>query len=249
MMDYGNLTLDDLKKGYNTDKETGAVICNYCGQAFAQGQVFAVDGNYYLPEPAAVRHIESEHGGNVQQLLSADTKYNTLTGNQKELMALFCAGVPDKEIAGQLGVAASTVRHQKFMFREKAKQAKFYLAVYEHVFGEKPAKGESAVPVHNSAIYYDDRYVIGEKEKIRILETFFESFEPLRLKAFSAKEKNKVVILTKIAEQFESGRKYAEKEINQILKSIFDDYATLRRSLIMYGFMGRTTDGGAYWLT
>jgi hypothetical protein len=38
----------------------------------------------------------------------------------------------------------STVRHQRFMFREKAKQAKLYLAIYEQVVEKKrPMKNGS----------------------------------------------------------------------------------------------------------
>ena len=39
-------------------------------------------------------------------------------------------------------------------------------------------------------------------------------------------------ILTKIAEQFEFDREYTGKEVDVILKEIFDDYVSLRRSLI-----------------
>ena len=42
-------------------------------------------------------------------------------------------------------------------------------------------------------------------------------------------EKKKVVILAKIAEQFEKGKQYSEKEVNQTLKPIFEDYITIRR--------------------
>ena len=105
------------------------------------------------------------------------------------------------------------------------------------------------MPIHNHANYVDDRYLITEPERLRILENFFSSFNPLVLKTFSTKEKNKVVILTKIAEQYEKGKTYGEKEINQILKPIYEDYMTLRRYLIMYGFMERAKDGSKYWLT
>lgn len=44
-------------------------------------------------------------------------------------------------------------------------------------------------------------------------------------------------ILTKIAEQFEFDREYTGKEVDVILKEIFDDYVSLRRSLIEYGFL------------
>ena len=43
--------------------------------------------------------------------------------------------------------------------------------------------------------------------------------------------------------------KYSECEVNEILKPIYDDYMTIRRYLIMYGFMERTRDGRQYWLT
>ena len=91
--------------------------------------------------------------------------------------------------------------------------------------------------------------MITEQERRHILETSFSSLIPLVLKSFSPKEKKKVVILTKIAEQFEKGKIYNEKEVNQILQPIFDDYMSLRRYLIMYGFMERTQDGSKYWLT
>lgn len=102
--------------------------------------------------------------------------------------------------------------------------------------------------IHDSAKMIDDRYVITEEEKQHILQTAFSSLEPLRLKALSPKEKKKVVILSKIAEQFEDGKQYSEKEVNQVLSGIHEDYVTLRRYLIEYGFLGRLKDGSKYWL-
>ena len=248
-MDYEKLTLKEIKQGYHFDEKGNAYNCNYCGKAFQVGQVFSIDGNFYDPEHAAAKHIELEHRGSFIQLLHPDTKYNTLTDKQKELLSLFYSGLSDTEIAKKLAVSASTVRHQKFTFREKAKKAKLYLAIYEHVFENKAVGKDTIIPIHNNAIYYDDRYVITEQEKEHILETSFTSLKPLKLKAFSPKEKKKVVILVKIAEQFERGKKYSEKEVNQILAAIYHDYVTLRRYLVMYGFMERMKDGSKYWLT
>ena len=247
-MDYGRLTLEEIKQGYRIDEESNSYICNYCDKAFQEGQVFSIGENFYTPEHATIKHIEIEHGGNVKQLLFSDTKYNTLTDNQKELFSLFHSDVSDSDIAKKLNVSASTIRRQKFTFREKAKQAKLYLALFGHVFESKPKNEENFIPIHNNAIYYDDRYIITEQEKAHVLETFFESFEPLILKKFSPKEKKKVVILAKISEQFKHGKQYTEKEVNQILKPIYDDFISIRRYLIMYGFMERTDDGKSYWL-
>lgn len=247
-MDYGNITLEEIKKGYWFDKKSLTYVCNYCGKEFQEGQVFSIGENFYTPEHAATKHIEVDHGGNVKQILYSDSKYNTLTDKHKELLSLFYSDMTDNEIAKTLGVSASTVRHQKFTFREKAKKAKLYLAIFESVFESESKNEEDIIPIHNNAIYYDDRYITTEKEKEHILETSFESLKPLRLKTFSPKEKKKVVILSKISEQFSLGKKYTEKEVNKIIQSIYDDYVIIRRYLIMYGFMERTKDGSSYWL-
>lgn len=178
-----------------------------------------------MAEPAVMKHIKQIHSSNLTQLLYSESKYNTLTQNQRELLAMFYSKISDKDMAKKLNVTEGTIRRQRFTFREKAKQA------------------------HNNTIYVDDRYLITAEEKQHIIETFFSSTHPLVLKSFSPNEKKKVVILGKIAEQFEYGKKYSECEVNKILKPIYDDYMTIRRYLIMYGFMERTRDGRQYWLT
>ncbi|MEG0457339.1 MAG: DUF2087 domain-containing protein, partial [Oscillospiraceae bacterium] len=61
------------------------------------------------------------------------------------------------------------------------------------------------------------------------------------------KEKKKIIILRKIAQQFEKNIKYSEKEVNEILKAIYDDFVTIRRYLIEYGYMDRTSNCEQYW--
>ncbi|MCL2463183.1 MAG: DUF2087 domain-containing protein [Defluviitaleaceae bacterium] len=248
-MDYLSLSLDDLKSGYRFDSDKDAFVCIHCEKSFPQGQVFPIADAFYDAEHAVARHIEAEHGGNLRQLLHSDTKYNTLTDNQKELLSLFRERAPDAEIAKKLNVTASTIRRQKFAFREKAKQARLYLAIFEQVFGGNDMSKDDIVPIHDQAAYYDDRYVITEEERASVLKTYFASLDPPVLKAFPPKEKRKVVILTKIAEQFKPGCEYTEKEVNQIIKAIFEDVPAIRRYLIMYGFLERTTDGAKYWKT
>lgn len=194
-----------------------------------------------------MKHISRIHSGNFIQLLCSESKYNTLTQNQRDLLAMFYSKMSDKDMAKKLNVTEATIRRQRFTFREKAKQAKVYLAMYELAFEDEPA-AEQMIPIHNNAIYVDDRYLITEDEKQHIIKTFFSTTNPLVLKSFSSKEKKKVVILGKIAEQFEYGEKYSEQEVNDILRPIYEDYMTIRRYLIMYGFMERTKDGRQYWL-
>lgn len=248
-MKLENLTLKDIKRGYTVCDDPRSYACVFCEKRYEVGEIYPVGNRFFDAKRAIQLHLELEHGDCLHQLIGNDSKYNTLTENQKRLMQLFAAGFSDKEIATELGVSPSTVRHQKFMFREKAKQAKFYLAIYERAFENSTPSVTDIVPVHDNAKMVDERYIVTQEEREHILKTSFSSLDPLRLKEFSPKEKKKVVILSKIAEQFEQARQYSEKEVNELLGRIFDDYVTLRRYLIEYGFMQRTKDCSKYWLS
>lgn len=247
-MDIDKLTIEELKNGYRFDIDTNSYICNNCGKRFEVGEIYSFAGRFFEASRAIKIHLGTEHGNYLKQLLYSESKYNTLTDNQKELLFLIYSDMSDKEIAKILDISPSTVRHQRFMLREKAKQAKMYLAIYEQAIEKKSSRDEAIVPIHNSATMVDDRYVITEKEKKQILKTVFENLSPLRLKTFPRKEKNKIVVLTKITEQLEHGKHYMEKELNQILKEIYDDYAVIKRYMVDYGFMERTNDCKEYWL-
>ena len=65
-----------------------------------------------------------------------------------------------------------------------------------------------------------------------------------RLVSLPAQRKKRDVILEKLAEEFEFGRDYPEREVNLRLAEFFDDFFTLRRELIGRGLM--TRDKGIY---
>ena len=131
------------------------------------------------------------------------------------------------------------------MLREKAKQARMFLALYTLAMQQKNEQ-EELMPVHDCAKMVDERYEITEAEREKFLRDAFESLQPLQLKLFPRKEKKKVAILARIAEEFQRGRVYSEPEVNAILSRIYPDYATIRRYLIEYGFMQRTPDCREY---
>ena len=93
----------------------------------------------------------------------------------------------------------------------------------------------------------DERYNVTEAERDKILQSVFDSLEPLRLRVFSAKEKKKLVALTKIAECFEEGRTYTEKEVNAVLDEVYYDYVTCGDTLSNTAFLDRKPDGSEYW--
>ncbi len=247
------MSLDEVKGGYSYCSDNKSYTCLTCGKEFEAGEVFSFDGRFYEASKAIQLHIKKEHGNMLDLLTSFDKKYTGITENQKDLLMMIHDGLSDNEIAKKTGVAPATIRHQRFVFREKAKQAKLYLAIFEVAeqavssFKIKNAK-DDLVDVHSGAKMVDDRYSITKAEEDKVIASAFESLEPLVLKVFSAKEKKKLVILRKIAAQFDKGIKYTENEINSILKPIYEDYATIRRYLIEYGFMERTKNCKEYWL-
>jgi hypothetical protein len=247
-------TLEEAEKGYTHDTENESYVCNICHCGFDDGEVFKVGERFYCAEKMAEIHIATEHGNMLDVLMSYGKSHTGLTDNQRELLSMISSGLSDREIADKTGTAAATIRHQRFMFREKAKQARLYLAIYELAErGKRQSRSvvtdnEEFMDIHGGAKMIDERYQITKEEETAILANMFSSLQPLKLKNLSPKEKKKIVILKKIAGQFEPGRKYSEKEINAVLEDIYDDFATIRRYLIEYGFMNRTNDGKEYWL-
>lgn len=69
-----------------------------------------------------------------------------------------------------------------------------------------------------------------------------------RLKLYPSKRKLKIAVLFYIAGGFDPHRQYTEKEINRIIDDIciFGDTSLVRRELVDYGFLKRTTDGSVY---
>lgn len=237
-----------LKSGVAVDG-TGAHCCLVCGLRFQPGEVFPLEGRYFEAAAAARRHVTEAHGDRFQWLLSSDSRYLNLTEHQKNLLGMLYRGMSDAEIAAATGTAASTVRRQRFLFRERARQARMYLALYGLLDEQKRPAAEQLVPIPEGARGPDDRFAITQAENDKILKTAFESLQPLRLKQLPAKEKKKVAVLNAIAAQFRPGRDYTEKEVNEVLAAVHpQEYVTLRRYLIEYGFLGRVANGSRYWV-
>jgi predicted transcriptional regulator len=69
-----------------------------------------------------------------------------------------------------------------------------------------------------------------------------------RLKSLPSQRKKLEAVLRYIAQNFETGVHYSEKEINEILGRFHEDVTSLRRDLIEYRILDRERDGSRYWL-
>jgi predicted transcriptional regulator len=69
-----------------------------------------------------------------------------------------------------------------------------------------------------------------------------------RLRQIPTKRKKFEAILRYVVQAFGPGKRYTEKEVNEILGQFNEDTAVLRRGLVDYQMMDREPDGTAYWL-
>ncbi|WP_053074020.1 DUF2087 domain-containing protein [Priestia aryabhattai] len=92
---------------------------------------------------------------------------------------------------------------------------------------------------------YIDKYQISEEEIKKVLNIYFKEE---RLIQIPKKEKKRVIILLYISRKFQKNTYYTKKEVNEILKDVFEDFVMIRRYLIDYKFLNRNKEGTKYWV-
>jgi hypothetical protein len=240
---FWSASLEEMKRGFIEEEDS--FICLMCGEITEKGMVYPYEDKFYLAEKYMGVHIERTHLSVFDYLIGMDKKLTGLTDHQKRLLTLFYQGKNDKEIKEELDIgSASTIRHHRFALKEKERQAKTFLTMME-LLKEKDENAPTFVPVHKTATMVDERYNITQTEQDQIVKKYFSDGA---LTKFPPKEKQRLVILREISKQLKKDDMYEEKELNQILKGIYDDYVLIRRYLIEYGFIDRKSDGSKYWL-
>lgn len=246
---FWGATIDEVKKGIiENENEYKCIICE---DVFQKGRIYEIKSELYDAKKAAEIHIEERHGSMLEYLLGMNSAFTGLSDIQREVLTFIAQGLSDKEVAAKLGVAQSTVRNHRYKLREKEKQAKLFLALMDLLSNNtnkniNKLDKEIICDAHKTATTLDDRYNITDKEKKDTIANYMD--ENGALKNYPAKEKKKIIILEEIVKNFSKGKTYSEKEINRVLKRIYEDYASIRRALIEYGFIERTNDCNSYWV-
>nr|WP_249179029.1 DUF2087 domain-containing protein [Brevibacillus sp. NL20B1] len=243
---FWNASLEELKRGYILQDDH--VVCLLCGKRLEKGVVYPADGVFYEAERYMRVHIEQAHQSVFDYLIRLDKKLTGLTDHQNRLLRLFYQGNSDADVQKELGIgSASTIRNHRFALKEKERQAKVFLTLME-LLKERDKYAPTFIDVHHTARMVDDRYNVTLDEYDKLLKKYFPAGTDGSLKTFPSKEKHRLVVLREIAKRFQPERIYTEKEVNQILQAVYDDYVTVRRYLIDYGFLDRKDDGSQYWL-
>lgn len=241
-----NSTLAELQNGYRFDQHAKSYACLFCRQTYQQGIIYPMGEVLYEAEKAMLLHIQQSHGSVFETLIQLDKKYTGLSDIQREMLQLFHKGLSDKEILERSSSGSiSTIRQHRFKLKEKERQAKIFLALMANLDNRVPMKDS---PIHKEEIIVDSRYGITESEREKVLQTYFKNGLDGEMDIFPSKEKRKIIVLKHILKRFDQDKKYSEKEVNDIIKTAHDDYVTVRRYFIEYGFMDRNSDGSQYWV-
>lgn len=246
---FGAASLEDLTAGYL--REDCAYLCLYCDARFEEGLVYPVEGGLAQAERAAQEHVEKSHGGAFEALLGLGAEAAGLTELQGKLLRLLHEGRGDREIAAEIGgKSESTVRNHRFNLRRRAGEAKVFLALMGLL--EAPGKAQAADPF----VAYPANMPLRD-ERMAVTSSEAQAIEArclrrtgsggLEIGFWPRKQKEKLVVLLRVAELFERGRRYTEQEVNAVLIPVFGDHVTIRRYLIEYRLLERMPDGSAYW--
>ncbi|MBU3092881.1 DUF2087 domain-containing protein [Clostridium sp. CF011] len=166
-------TIEDFKRSYVWDGKKAEFICLICGK-------------YIGENDESVNIHTANHGTPIEMLLMLDKKYTGLTEIQKEFLDMVSNKYSDKEIAMKLACAESTVRNMRFALRERARQARAFLAVMElaeekmpkiknpklRVFPVKEEKRKALLPRFADLFEPDREYTEAEVKKI--IKTIYE---------------------------------------------------------------------------
>jgi len=253
---FWKASVEELKRGYMYDMENKRRVCLVCGAQFEDGIVYPIGEALYTSERAAAVHCAEAHGGMFDFFLGMRKVYTGLTEHQTDLMRMLYDGLTDKEIVTRTdATSTSTIRNQRFAFREKYKQAKIIVALAELLEAQRECgkravedDKEGLIDIHRTATMLDERFAITQAEKEEVLNRYFDTEGKLVVKAFPAKEKKKIIILQRIVQDFTPNRMYTEKEVNEVVGIYYADIPTVRRYLIQYGFLDREKDGSTYWV-
>lgn len=240
--------VENIIRGYVYNENTAEYICLFCQTRFIKGVIYKEGNNFYDAEKSVSVHIDKKHFSVLKKLLEFDPDALGVTMRQKEALLMFADKKSDKEIADKMECSESTIRQYRFNFREKERQARAFLALMK-LSGLNSKEPElNFIPIPDAANFVDGRYNITDAESESVLKAHFPGGRDGVLKQLPVKEKKKLIILRHIVKRFEKGVKYTEKQVNEILKGVFDKHVILRRLLIDYGFMSRREDGSEYWL-
>ncbi len=242
---FWGASLEDIKRGFTEDGK--GYVCLLCGHTIERGIIYPEDDVLYEADRYMQVHLEKEHGSVFEYLINLDKKLTGLSDHQSNLLRLFYEGKSDLEIQHELGIgSSSTIRNHRFVLKEKERQAKVFLVLMDLLREQDKGSGQFCKTKTDKTV--KTHHPLSEAEREKILKKYFPQGINGPLNTLHIKEKNRQVVLAELVKRFDAKQIYSEKQVNSILQTVHEDFGTLRRYLIDYGFMDRKTDNSQYWV-
>jgi DNA-binding transcriptional ArsR family regulator len=142
-------------------------------------------------------------------------------------------------IAYKLGLQPSTITHHISKLRDVGLvyQRRQGNIIYFYLDSERLEYNSKAILNIGEESMENQDSKINDKDKLSIVKNFINSDGTL--KQIPSQRKKKNVILAYLIRDLHQGKMYKEKDLNEYIKNYHEDYATIRRELIMQHFMYR----------
>ena len=136
-MEFKELTLEELTRGYVWSEEEQLYQCIFCGDKFEEGLIYSSRGKSVNALRAMQEHIFDEHGSVLECLLDLDKQMNGLSDAQKDVLEGLYYEKDNKAIGEEMGISDATVRTYKFNLQKMKRRARIFLAMMEQIENEE----------------------------------------------------------------------------------------------------------------
>ena len=136
-MEFKELTLEELTRGYVWSEEEQLYQCIFCGDKFEEGLIYSSRGKSVNALRAMQEHIFDEHGSVFECLLDLDKQMHGLYDAQKDVLEGLYYEKDNKAIGEEMGISDATVRTYKFNLQKMKRRARIFLAMMEQIENEE----------------------------------------------------------------------------------------------------------------
>lgn len=153
-----------------------------------------------------------------------------------------------EELAAMLELRPSTVSHHLARLSEAglvSAQAESYYNLYQLKTGVLEEKAHRLLSTERLPEIAADVDLDAYDRQVLANYTMPDG----RLRQIPSQQKKLEAVLRYIIRDFESGRHYTEKQVNEIISRYHEDLAGLRRDLIDHKMLARDARGTDYWRT
>ncbi len=98
--------------------------------------------------------------------------------------------------------------------------------------GETYTAARAGLEAERDRVAYD----VARADQLRLVGRLFTDG---RIERVPAKRKVRAAVLLEVVSRFEPGRDYSEREVNEVLLGVHEDFAYLRRELVNYHYLER----------